>query len=547
MTTGDPLELLRRYNTEGKLGLVRIKDTRVEFEGGKHAFDRKTKSAYRSNKGRGEPYDLDALYIFLRNINLPRKEYMGIASQYGVRHVSVLDKKDLTQYLSGQVETVPAIQAQLVAPDKIEDVQPMAIDKASIEAVQIEKNKQDGKQDGKDQYLTSRIPEVEVPKDPDQLLGLIRGVERNLQDHTSIMMCPVQQFSLFIDPADRSINEFKKTERQRAGESENNTNANKHNQNKQEAAPTVKKQQPSATTITTVTRGSAGGTTNNNTVEVSARTGVASTRAVRYNQFEQAQYSKNRFGEADLGINEYGNAQPQQQGPTRTQNAVGEDAELSMEELEKQERLKAKERERQQRKQKGREQLKMKEAKRQKLQQQQERSSSKVAAGRPIILLPKGFGCILNKYNAKEFLEKGTYKTWEEAQKKMSNQKPKPVQNLNRTFLRPGVPYKITDQLPEREKDWERVCAVVITGKKWQFKDYPFAGVKEGNLADLFTNICGIYFHYGSDPIPRDVEQWNVKAIAIDKNNRHKDIAAFRDFWSKLDSFLSKKQFPYKF
>ena len=48
MTTGDPLELLRRYNTEGKLGLVRIKDTRVEFEGGKHAFDRKTKSAYRS-------------------------------------------------------------------------------------------------------------------------------------------------------------------------------------------------------------------------------------------------------------------------------------------------------------------------------------------------------------------------------------------------------------------------------------------------------------------------------------------------------------------
>ena len=33
-----------------------------------------------------------------------------------------------------------------------------------------------------------------------------------------------------------------------------------------------------------------------------------------------------------------------------------------------------------------------------------------------------------------------------------------------------------------------------------------------------------------------------VKRIGIDKNNRHKDTIAFRDFWTKLDEFLAEKR-----
>lgn len=106
------------------------------------------------------------------------------------------------------------------------------------------------------------------------------------------------------------------------------------------------------------------------------------------------------------------------------------------------------------------------------------------------------------------------------------------------------VQYKITEK-PVPKQDWYRVVAVIVMGKKWQFKDFPYNGVKDGNLVDLFSAMCGFYFHYSNDPIPKEVEQWNVKPIAIDKNNRHKDIAAFREFWAKLDGFLGKKNLDF--
>ena len=46
---------------------------------------------------------------------------MSTANQFGVGFVSVLDKKDLVSYLSGKVETVPAIQA-------IEVIKPLTFD-----------------------------------------------------------------------------------------------------------------------------------------------------------------------------------------------------------------------------------------------------------------------------------------------------------------------------------------------------------------------------------------------------------------------------------
>ena len=109
--------------------------------------------------------------------------------------------------------------------------------------------------------------------------------------------------------------------------------------------------------------------------------------------------------------------------------------------------------------------------------------------------------------------------------------------------------FKITEEIP-RPDDWDRVCAVIVTGKKWQFKQFPstkFVGLKEGNLATLFSSVCGFYFHFSSDPIPSEVSGWNVKPIAIDKNNRHKDIAGHREFWTRLDKFLTQSKFKYNF
>ena len=36
-----------------------------------------------------------------------------------------------------------------------------------------------------------------------------------------------------------------------------------------------------------------------------------------------------------------------------------------------------------------------------------------------------------------------------------------------------GSPYLLTDKLP-KGPEWKSVVAVVVNGKAWQFKDYPF-------------------------------------------------------------------------
>merc|ERR1711907_578982 len=93
----------------------------------------------------------------------------------------------------------------------------------------------------------------------------------------------------------------------------------------------------------------------------------------------------------------------------------------------------------------------------------------------PIVLMSPGFSCIINKYNAKLFLEKGEFQHWEVASERIRGNRPNPTQSVNRVFNRSTAPvkYKITEELPKSPDDWKRVCAVLVTGKKWQFKQFP--------------------------------------------------------------------------
>ena len=86
------------------------------------------------------------------------------------------------------------------------------------------------------------------------------------------------------------------------------------------------------------------------------------------------------------------------------------------------------------------------------------------------------------------------------------------------------------------------IAAAQAPEPRKQFPKDQFKGLAESNFSNLFSKLCGFYFHYTSDPVPKDVQQWNVKRIGIDKNNRHKDTIAFRDFWTKLDEFLAEKR-----
>lgn len=63
------------------------------------------------------------------------------------------------------------------------------------------------------------------------------------------------------------------------------------------------------------------------------------------------------------------------------------------------------------------------------------------------------------------------------------------------------VAYEITDIEPRHRQDWERVVAVLCSGKAWQFKKWPFRGASQGDLLDTFQRVCGFYLHYGDEAI----------------------------------------------
>ena len=102
------------------------------------------------------------------------------------------------------------------------------------------------------------------------------------------------------------------------------------------------------------------------------------------------------------------------------------------------------------------------------------------------------------------------------------------------------VKYEVTDKPPPKKSgDWARVVAVVVSGAKWQFKEFPFRGADEGDLVDTFNRVRGFYAKYDVDLQLDIIKTWNVKTLSFQKNVRHADRAQVEVFWNELDKHLT--------
>lgn len=101
---------------------------------------------------------------------------------------------------------------------------------------------------------------------------------------------------------------------------------------------------------------------------------------------------------------------------------------------------------------------------------------SKIGEGVPIILVPSAFQTLITIYNVKEFLEDGVYIPTDVKVKQMNGPKPDCV-TVQKKFSRDRVvtAYEVRDKPSAlKPEDWDRVVAVFVLGKEWQFKDWPF-------------------------------------------------------------------------
>lgn len=103
---------------------------------------------------------------------------------------------------------------------------------------------------------------------------------------------------------------------------------------------------------------------------------------------------------------------------------------------------------------------------------------SKVGEGVPIILVPSASQTLITIYNVKEFLEDGVFVPSDTKMKgmKVGTTKPDCVtvqKKLSRD--RAVAAYEVRDKtVGFKPEDWDRVVAVFVLGKEWQFKDWPF-------------------------------------------------------------------------
>ncbi|AEE76656.1 Protein CDC73 [Arabidopsis thaliana] len=168
--------------------------------------------------------------------------------------------------------------------------------------------------------------------------------------------------------------------------------------------------------------------------------------------------------------------------------------------------------------------------------------AGKIGEGVPIILVPSAFQTLITIYNVKEFLEDGVYIPNDVKAKEMKGLKPDCItvqKKFSRDRERVVTAYEVRDK-PSALKpdDWDRVVAVFVLGKDWQFKDWPFK-----DHVEIFNKIIGFFLRFEDDSIEsaKTVKQWNVKIISISKNKRHQDRAAALEVWEKLEEFVRSR------
>ncbi|CAN4097665.1 unnamed protein product [Withania somnifera] len=165
---------------------------------------------------------------------------------------------------------------------------------------------------------------------------------------------------------------------------------------------------------------------------------------------------------------------------------------------------------------------------------------SKIGEGVPIILVPSAFSTLITIYNVKEFLEDGVFIPTDLKLKQMKGSKPDCI-TVQKKFSRDRVvtAYEVRDKPSAlKPEDWDRVVAVFVLGKEWQFKDWPFK-----DHVEIFNRIVGFFLRFEDDSVEsaKTVKQWNVKIISISKNKRHQDRAAALEVWDKLEEFMRSR------
>ncbi|GAB5363609.1 hypothetical protein AAMO2058_000898400 [Amorphochlora amoebiformis] len=112
----DPLTILRQAVKDGKLDEIKMEGDKIEI--GRYKYAKKTKTAYRSRKGKGSQYTLGALIFFLRHGKEKYGRYVSMVKGAKLMTVPRTDHAELRDYLEGRTDSSPYVDTMALMETK---------------------------------------------------------------------------------------------------------------------------------------------------------------------------------------------------------------------------------------------------------------------------------------------------------------------------------------------------------------------------------------------------------------------------------------------
>lgn len=155
------------------------------------------------------------------------------------------------------------------------------------------------------------------------------------------------------------------------------------------------------------------------------------------------------------------------------------------------------------------------------------------AKKQPIIVISPATTALISLGNVKEFLENGRF-----VDPTASSTRAQGLVTVNHPSERlvpAAQQVMVVDNVDMFTKPeyWDRVVAVFTTGQTWQFAKYKYLKPEE-----LFQRYVGFFVGYQGDIVPKQIKDWNVNEIKIDRERRFRDKMIVKDFWAEVDRVL---------
>lgn len=154
---------------------------------------------------------------------------------------------------------------------------------------------------------------------------------------------------------------------------------------------------------------------------------------------------------------------------------------------------------------------------------------------RPIIIVPSEvLTGNLNTDNAIDFLAEGKYKIVDRSAS-LKHRCP----DFSIDLLEQKVTFQILDDIVAVKHTGRinNVAAMFIANDPFQFRDMQeFWGVN--SIAKLFRKVRCYLLTFADSPIHKDVQNWNVCILKLNRSARHKDLLVHQEFMADFKAFL---------